>query len=69
MLGLGFRVEGFWAFEYIVPLKWIEYGVYNIPEAIFYLLKGDYRVWEVSGVRNPRSIRYSARFEASTYRG
>ena len=38
---LGFRVK--------VPLKHIEYGVYgdpifNIPEAIFYLLKGDYRV-------------------------
>ena len=34
-------------FECIVPLKYIEYGVYGdliIPKAIFYLLKGDCRV-------------------------
>ena len=31
----------------IVPLKYIEYGVYGdliIPKAIFYLLKGDYNI-------------------------
>ena len=26
----------------VVPLKWIEYGVYGPPKAIFHLLKGDY---------------------------
>ena len=31
----------------LLPLKWIEYGVYGdlvifFPQAIFYLLKGDY---------------------------
>ena len=30
------------ALKGIVPLKWIQYGVYGeIPEAIFYLPKGD----------------------------
>ena len=34
---------------FIVPLKWIEHGVYgdlfsSMPKAIFYLLKGGYRL-------------------------
>ena len=40
--------------ELIVPLKQIEYGIYGdliimYPKAIFYLLKGGYRVSKVEG--------------------
>ena len=49
----------------MVPVKQIEYEVYgdlryNIPKAIFYLLKGDYRVsWEHPEVppKLPRFLR------------
>ena len=56
---------------YIVPLKWIEYGVYGdlifIPKAIFNLLKGDYVLKKHEGrIPKPHSkkVRLLAQFSS-----